>query len=289
MAYTAFPFAAGTGMMTVQVKEAVMSDVIRVTPGEDGIVEVCLNRPERKNAWTMELFDALATVADALAVREGLRTVILRGAGGCFSSGLDLSVMQSFARGIDALKREIVTPPEGDTANRFQKPVVAWQRLPVPVIAAIEGVAYGAGMQLALAADFRIAAPDARLSVMEAKWGLIPDMGISQSLPRLMRADQAKELMMTARVLGAEEALALGLITRIAADPVGAARDMAADLAQKSPDALAAAKRLVEEGWTLPPGEGLGLEARLQAGIIGSANQIEAVMAGMAGRTPRFR
>lgn len=266
-----------------------MSDVVRVAVSEDGVAEVCLNRPERKNAWTLAMFDALAAAARGLADRAGLRAVILRGAGGCFSSGLDLSVMQGFVRDLEGLRREIVTPPEGEAANRFQQPVVAWQRLPVPVIAAIEGVAYGAGMQLALAADFRIAAPEARLSVMEAKWGLIPDMGISQSLPRLVRADLAKDLIMTARVLGAEEALALGLVTRIDADPVAAARGLAAELARRSPDALAAAKRLVEEGWTLPPGEGLALEARLQAGIIGGANQVEAVMAAMGGRAPRFR
>lgn len=266
-----------------------MSDLVRVTIGADGIAEVCLDRPEKKNAWNMEMFDSLAAAADRLAGKAGLRAVILLGAGGCFSSGLDLSVLQGFARDMEGLKREIATPPEGELANRFQKPVVAWQALPVPVIAAIEGVAYGAGMQLALAADFRIAAPDAKLSVMEAKWGLIPDMGISQSLPRLLRADQAKDLIMTARVLGAEEALALGLVTRLSDNPVAAARAMAADLVQTSPDALAAAKRLVEEGWSLPPGEGLALEARLQLGIIGSPNQIEAVMAAMAGRPPRFR
>ncbi|SPH16669.1 putative enoyl-CoA hydratase echA8 [Defluviimonas aquaemixtae] len=265
-----------------------MNDVVRVDVGDDGVAEVCLNRPDKKNAWTMEMFEALAKAADRLRAEAGLRVVILRGEGGCFSSGLDLSVMQSFARDIDSLRRKIATPPVGEAANRFQKPVVAWQALPVPVIAAIEGVAFGAGMQLALAADFRIASPEARLSVMEAKWGLIPDMGISQSLPRLMRADLAKELIMTARVMGAEEAQTLGLVTRIATDPVAAARGMAAELSARSPDALIAAKRLVEEGWTLPPGEGLALEARLQAGIIGGANQIEAVMAEMAGRTPKY-
>ncbi|MCU9847487.1 crotonase/enoyl-CoA hydratase family protein [Defluviimonas sp. WL0024] len=266
-----------------------MGDVVRVTLGEDGVAEVCLNRPERKNAWTMEMFDALAGAADGLSREKGLRAVILRGAGGCFSSGLDLSVLQGFAADIEGLKREILTPPEGEAANRFQKPCTAWAALPVPVIAAVEGVAYGAGLQLALAADFRIAAPDARLSVMEAKWGLIPDMGISQFLPRLMRADQAKDLIMSARVVGAEEALALGLVTRLAADPVAAAREMAAELALRSPDALTAAKRLVEAGWVLPLGEGLALEARLQADILGGANQIEAVMAAMAGRAPRYR
>jgi enoyl-CoA hydratase/carnithine racemase len=158
----------------------------------------------------------------------------------------------------------------------------------VPVIAVIEGVAFGAGLQLALGADFRICAPDARLSVMEARWGLIPDMGISQTLPRLMRADLAKELILSARQIDAPEAQALGLVTRLADDPLAQARAMAEGFAQVSPDVLRAGKRLVEQTWTAPPGAGLRVEAELQADLIGSPNQIEAVMAGMAKRAPRF-
>ncbi|PPB82347.1 enoyl-CoA hydratase/carnithine racemase [Albidovulum inexpectatum] len=266
-----------------------MEDVVRVTMDESGLAEVLLNRPDRKNAWTMEMFAALARAAADLSGRAGLRAVILHGAGGCFSSGLDLSVMQSFARDIAGLKRDILTPLPGEYANRFQKPVTAWAELDVPVIAAIEGVVFGAGMQLALGADFRICAPDARLSVMEARWGLIPDMGISQSLPRLVRADQAKDLIMTARVLSADEALAMGLVTRIDDTPLAAARDLAATLMQTSPDALRAAKRLVDRAWSLPPGEGLRIEAELQAEIIGGPNQIESVMSRMAGRAPKYR
>lgn len=266
-----------------------MQERVAVTVDGAGVAEVRLDRPERKNAWDLAMFDALAAAAERLAAQPGLRAVILCGAGGCFSSGLDLSVMQSFAADIGALRREILSPAAATGANRFQRPVVAWQALAVPVIAAIEGVAFGAGMQLALAADFRIASPAARLSIMEGKWGLIPDMGISQTLPRLIRADRAKELMMTARILSAAEAEALGLVTRLAEDPLAAARALAAELAARSPDMLAAAKRLVEEGWTLPPGAGLALEARLQAEIIGGPNQIAAVMAEMAGRKPEFR
>lgn len=264
-----------------------MNDLVGIDI-KDGLAEVCLNRPDKKNAWTMPMFDALAGAALRLTDTPGLRAVILRGAGGCFSAGLDLSVMQQFAGDLAGIKRQMLDLPDGEVANRFQKPCFAWQQLPVPVIAAIDGVAYGAGMQLALAADFRIAAPDARLSVMEARWGLIPDMGISQSLPRLMRADLAKELLMTGRVLQAPEALALGLLTRIESDPLAAARRLAADLAQNSPDAIRAAKALVEQVWTVPPGKGLAIEARLQADIIGGANQVECVTARMAGRAPAF-
>lgn len=266
-----------------------MADEVLIEVDAAGVAEVILNRPGKKNAWTMPVFDGLAAAAAGLRGRKGLRAVILRGAGGCFSAGIDLSVLQGFAADFEAIRDQMLTPPDGQAANRFQAPVTAWAGLPVPVIAAIDGVAFGAGMQLALGADFRIAAPDARLSIMEAKWGIIPDMGISQSLPKLLRADLAKELIMTGRVLAAEEARGLGLVTRVAADPLAAAREMAAALALQSPDALAASKALVEQAWTLPPGAGLGLEARLQADIIGGPNQIEMVMANMQKRAPNFR
>lgn len=265
-----------------------MADEILIEVDGAGVAEVTLNRPAKKNAWTMEVFEGLAAAAAELRGREGLRAVILRGAGGCFSAGIDLSVLQGFAADFDAIRQQMLSPPEGQAANRYQAPVTGWAALPVPVIAAIDGVAFGAGMQLALGADFRIAAPDARLSIMEAKWGIIPDMGISQSLPKLIRADLAKELIMTGRVLEAEEALRLGLVTRLAADPLAAARAMAAELAGRSPDALAASKALVEQAWGMAPGEGLRLEARLQADIIGAPNQIEMVMANMQKRSPRF-
>ena len=161
------------------------------------------------------------------------------------------------------------------------------QSLDIPVIAALNGVVYGAGAQLALGADFRIAAPDTKFSIMEAKWGLIPDMGISQSLPKLMRADQAMELVMTGRVLDASEAQILGLITRIADDPLTEAIAMAEALKTKSPDALKGAKHLVNGTWGC--GEaGLKLEAQLQAAIMGQPNQMEMVMATMAKRAPNF-
>ncbi|MEO1950803.1 crotonase/enoyl-CoA hydratase family protein [Thioclava sp.] len=264
-----------------------MADPVQISVSAQGVAEVTLNRPEKKNAWTLEMFDALADAAQSLSQQKGLRAVILSGAGGCFSAGLDLSVMQSFAADLAGVKAQMVER-DAQGANRFQRPVTRWAQLPVSVIAAIEGVAFGAGMQLALGADFRIAAPGARLSIMEAKWGLIPDMGISQSLPKLTRADVAKELMMTGRVLEAEEAQALGLITRVAESPLQAARDMAAEFALRSPEALAASKALVEQAWTMPPGDGLALEAELQAEIIGGPAQMEMVMANLQKRAPNF-
>ena len=254
----------------------------------DGIAEVRLNRPERKNALSMELFEALAKAGERMKSEPGLRAVILSGEGGDFCAGLDLTVMQSLAGRLDEMRERLLNPPTGEVANWFQKPCYVWQELGVPVIAAIEGVCLGGGMQLALAADFRIARADARLSIMEAKWGLIPDMGISQNLPKLMRADQAKELMMSARMFDGAEAERLGLVTRLADDPVGAAREMAVQLAGKSPEAVAGIKALVDRVWTMPASKGLAVEAEIQAPIIGSANQIEAVMANMQKRPPKF-
>ncbi len=264
-----------------------MSEIVEITR-EGGLAIVALNRPEKKNAWTLEMFDALSAASASLARAPGLRAVILTGAGGCFSAGLDLSMFAEFAARLEAIREEMRTPDEGG-ANRFQRPVVGWQRLRVPVIAAIEGVALGAGMQLALAADFRIAHPEARLSVMEGKWGLIPDMGITRTLPRLVRADQARDLLMSARMLSAQEALDLGLVSRIDPDPMGAARDLAAGLMARPPEMLAAAKQLVEEAWCADAAASLALEARLQAELMGSPNQMEAVMANMQKRPPKYR
>ncbi|MFN3938357.1 MAG: crotonase/enoyl-CoA hydratase family protein [Gemmobacter sp.] len=257
-----------------------MTDTDRVSVTRtDGIAEVRLDRPEKRNAMDLATFDALAAAGAALKEDPDLRAVILHGAGEAFCAGIDLAEMAAMAARLPALKAEMLAPPEG-RPNRFQAPCTIWAELPVPVIAAVHGVAYGAGLQLALGADIRILAPDARLSVMEARWGLIPDMGISQSLPRLMRADQALDLMLTARVVGADEALALGLATAIAADPLAEARARAKACAAQSPGVLTGAKRLVQAAWRTDPAA-LRLEAELQAALIGSPDQVAAVMRGM--------
>jgi enoyl-CoA hydratase/carnithine racemase len=170
----------------------------------------------------------------------------------------------------------------------FQRAAYDWTRVPVPVIAAIHGNCLGGGLQIALGADIRIAAPDARLSVMEVKWGLIPDMAITRALPRLVGIDVAKELTYTGRVFSGEEALGLGLVTRVSEDPLASAKALAAEIAQRSPDAIRAAKRLFDEAWTGPAEVTLALEAELQRGLIGSPNQLAAVMAGMAKEPAHF-
>ncbi len=252
----------------------------------DGIATVTLNRPEKKNAMSLEMFEALPAACAELAETAGLRAVVLTGAGGAFCAGLDLGVMMSFGGRLDEVKAQLAEP-DAAGANFFQRPVTCWAGLGVPVIAAVEGVCLGAGMQLALGADFRIVHPDVRMSLMEARWGLIPDMGVTASLPKLMRADQAKYIMMTARVMPGEEAMAYGLATELSEDPLARARTMASELATRSPGSVAGTKRLVEEAW----GGGtaaLAIEAELQTGLIGSPDQIEAVMANMQKRPAKF-
>jgi enoyl-CoA hydratase/carnithine racemase len=157
------------------------------------------------------------------------------------------------------------------------------------VIAAIHGNCFGGGLQIALGADIRIAAPDAKLSVMEIKWGLVPDMGITQTLPRLVPIDVAKELTFSGRIVSGGEALELGLVTRTDEEPLSAALALADEIAQKSPDAVRAAKRLYDQAWTSDDaGAALALESELQTGLIGKPNQIAAVVAGMSGEPPVF-
>jgi enoyl-CoA hydratase/carnithine racemase len=174
-------------------------------------------------------------------------------------------------------------------ANFAQRVTFDWSLVPVPVIAAIHGNCFGGGLQIALGADIRIAAPDAKLSIMEIKWGLVPDMGITQTLPRLIPIDVAKELTFSGRIVSGSESFELGLVTRTADDPLAAALALADDIAQKSPNAVRAAKRLYDETWTSnDSAAALVLETDLQVGLIGSHNQIAAVMAGMSGEPPVF-
>lgn len=253
----------------------------------DGIATVELARPEKKNALTFEMFDALAQTAADLANTQGLRAVVITGQGGAFSAGLDLGAMQAIATKLDAAKADLMDR-DSTGANRYQRPVTSWAQVPVPVIAAVDGVCLGAGFQLALGADFRIAHPDAKFSVMESRWGLVADMGISQSLPKLLRADQAKMLMMSAKTLLASEAADMGLVTELHDDPKARALELAQSFAAKSPNALAAAKSLVDQGWAGGTAA-LALEADLQRDLMGSPNQIEAVMANLQKRSPKFR
>lgn len=251
------------------------------------VAEVVLNRPSKHNAVSLDVIEGLARIGEQIKADSTVRAVILRGEGPNFCSGIDTSLFTANPDPKGLIDR-ILDRSEGETANMFQKPCTVWQEMDVPVIAALSGVTYGAGLQIALGADIRLAAPDTRLSVMEIKWGLIPDMGITTTLPRLVRADIAKELLFTGRVVEAEEAAQIGLVTRLADDPLAEARRMATDIANRNPDAIRRDKALLNATWTASRADALRLEAELQAQVIGHPNQIEAIMAVMQKRAPSF-
>jgi enoyl-CoA hydratase/carnithine racemase len=245
----------------------------------DHVAVVSLTRPDKHNALDRAMFEGIAAAAAEVGATPGVRAVVLHGDGPSFCSGLDIaSILADGPTGFEFLNER--SGPRN--ANLAQRVATDWLDLPFPVIAAIHGNCFGGGLQIALGADIRIAAPDARLSVMESRWGLVPDMGITQSLPRLVGLDHAKELTFTARRLSGEEAAALGLVTRVADDPLVAARELAAEIAQRSPDAVRAAKELYETSWPAPFDGALQLETDLQIGLMGSPNQLEAVRSGFA-------
>lgn len=255
----------------------------------DGLAIVTLNRPSKKNALSKILFEELFDVGTQLQKKERLRAVILTGAGNNFCAGIDLNFLQTLLPRMEEVQDQMCNPPVGEDANWFQRPCYIWRLLQVPVIAAIDGICIGAGLQLALSADIRLASPTTRMSIMESKWGLIPDMGITQVLPQLMRADQAKELMMTGRMLDATASERVGLITRIVADPLSAAKDLAKEIMGLSPEAVNGSKVLIDKTWNLSPGLGLAVEAQMQSKIIGTPNQIESVVARLEKRSANFR
>jgi enoyl-CoA hydratase/carnithine racemase len=247
------------------------------------VAVVTLTRAEKHNALDLPMLAAIIAAGERLAGEPGVRAVVLHGAGPSFCSGLDFPAMAA-AGGLEAFTGVLSEPPP----NYFQRAGHGWIDLPVPVIAAIHGNCLGGGLQIALGADIRIATPDARLSVMEARWGLIPDMSITRTLPRLVGIDVAKELTYTARSLSGEEAHRLGLVTRIDPDPLTAAVELAREIAARSPDAVRAAKRLFNDGWSGTAEQTLALEARLQGGLIGGANQLAAMTAAMTRQEPSF-
>ncbi|MCX8071440.1 MAG: crotonase/enoyl-CoA hydratase family protein [Candidatus Binatia bacterium] len=253
---------------------------------EGGVAVVTLNRPEKLNALDLPMFEALTRSAAALADQPQIRAVVLRGAGRAFCAGLDVASFAAMAGGGGA---NLLTREQGKVGNFAQRVAWVWQEIPVPVIAAVHGVAFGGGLQIALGADLRIVAPDCQLSIMEIKWGLIPDMAGTQTLRRLVRLDIAKELTFTGRIVSGEEAVQLGLATRTASDPFEASLTLAREIAARSPDAVRAAKRLWNEATMGTVSEGLALEERLQLSLIGRANQIEAVQANLEKRAPRFQ
>lgn len=252
----------------------------------DGVAEVVMTRPEKLNALDLAMCKALIETAEKLKADRRVRAVVLRGEGRAFCAGLDFPSMMSLEPQDRGWFFEHVP---GSAANQVQRVGWVWRELGVPVIAAVHGATFGGGLQIALGADLRIAAPDVQLSVMEIKWGLIPDMSGTQTLRDVVPLDVAKELTWTGRVVGAPEALSLGLVTKVAEDAIGAARALAKEIASKSPDAIRRGKTLLDAAWRGTQAEGFALEEKLQRELLGGENQMEAVAANFQKRAPEFK
>src|SRR3954469_7485526 len=257
----------------------------------DGVADVRMVRADKMNALDAAMFEALVAASDRLSREPGLRAVVLSGEGRAFCAGLDMDRFAAMrtdgGNGIaGGEKRDLVARTHG-LVNFPQAAVWGWRQLPVPVIAAIQGVAFGGGFQLALGADMRLLAPDARMSIMEIKWGLVPDMAGTPILATLVRDDILRELTYTGRIFSAQEALSYGLATRICDDPRAAAFEVAREIAGKSPDAIRAAKRMLNN-LSVDPGPALLAESVEQQKLLGSANQTEAVRANMEKRAARY-
>lgn len=261
----------------------------RLEVQENGIAEVSLTRPKKLNALDPAMFEQLTAIGESLRTRRDVRVVVLRGEGRAFCAGLDFESFMAMQKGSSAAGKNMFERAESAVANHAQHVAWVWKQLPLPVIAVVHGATLGGGLQIALAADMRYAAPDLQMSVMEIRWGLVPDMSGTQTLRDLVRLDVAKELTFSGRLVHAPEAAALGLVTRVADDPLAEARDMARRIAARSPDAIRGAKRLLEGAWHATHEEGLQMEAAEQRKLIGQPNQMEAVKANMEKRDPEFR
>lgn len=253
---------------------------------EDHVANVMLNRAAKRNAIDLDMFGALIETGESLAQDSSVRAVVLHGDGDHFCAGIDVSVFQTNALVDDLAKR--MRPRTDYGANFFQSSATVWKDMPVPVIAALRGITFGGGFQIAMGADIRISAHDLQMSIMEIKWGLIPDMGISLTLPGVMPQDRAKLLAYTGRIMTADEALEMGVVTTLSDDPLDAAISLARDIAGKSPDAIRAIKTLMNSSWTANPAPGLHLEVALQKAVMLGENQAEATRANMENRVPDF-
>lgn len=251
----------------------------------DGVADVRLNRPDKLNALDGAMFQAIAAAGDTVAADPTVRAVVLSGEGKGFCAGLDI---ESFMGGGGGDFDVLGGRRDGRIANLAQQVAYTWTSLPVPVIAAVHGAALGGGIQIALGADIRFVAPDAKLSVLEIRWGLLPDMTGVQSLIRLVGLDRAKELAFTGRFIDGHEAVELGVATHVAEDPRAAAHELATEIASKNPHAIRGMKALFNDAGTRPLGDSFKEETRLMAELIGSPNQIEAVMAFMEKRPANF-
>jgi len=248
----------------------------------NGVADVRLARPDKMNALDPAMFAGIADAIDQLAATPGLRAVVLSGEGKAFCAGLDMASMAGGGTDLDIHARS-----HGE-ANLFQQVAWGWRTLPVPVIAAVHGIAFGGGFQIMSGADIRVMAPGTRCSIMEMKWGIVPDMAGFALWRTTVRDDVLRELTYTAREFEAEEALALGFVTHLSDAPYAAAMDIAATIAGRNPDAIRAAKRLANLAADASAGPILVAESAEQAKLLRSPNHMEAVMANMQKRAPTF-
>ncbi len=276
----------------------------------DGVADVRLNRADKMNALDGRMFAGLIEVGEELRANKAVRAVVLSGNGRAFCAGLDFASFGAMARAASPAGGDASgATPEGDAneaspntlAAALRKPpadspvevagqhcVHVWQMIPVPVIAAVHGVALGGGIQIALGADIRIVSPDVKMSVLEIRWGLIPDMTGTQMLTRLVGLDVAKELTFTGRMVDGAEAVRIGLATKVSDTPLDDALAMARDIAGKSPHAVRGAKELINMAGFVSLQEGFAAEQRVVRTLIGSPNQAEAVMAFFEKRPPVY-
>lgn len=251
----------------------------------DEVAYASLARPEKYNGLDLDMLEGLVEAARFIGKDRSVRAVILSGEGKAFCAGLDFAkvtkepvrVAKAFAK--FGLKH----------TNLFQEAPWAWRKLPVPVIAVTHGRCYGGGIQIALAADFRYSTPDCLFSIMEAKWGLIPDMSGTVSLRELLPMDVAKELILTGREFDGEEARALNLVTGIGEDPMAMAEALAEQIKTRSPDSVAAGKALVEKTWLASEAQAFAIESRFQFKLLRGKNQREAMKANFEKREPDFK
>ncbi|HTP78386.1 MAG TPA: crotonase/enoyl-CoA hydratase family protein [Rhizomicrobium sp.] len=265
-----------------------MQDRIRVEM-HGGVADVRMVRTDKMNALDDAMFSALVETGEKLKTQKGVRAVVLSGEGRAFCAGLDMGNFGKMASGERRGGAGLVDLPRTPGgSNRAQHAVMVWRELPVPVIAAVHGVAFGGGFQLALGPDIRIVAPDTRMAVLEIKWGLVPDMAGLVLMKGLLRDDVARELTYTGRIFSGEEAFTMGLATRVSTDPHGDAMKLAVEIAGKNPDAIRAGKRLLNLAGDADQKSILVHESKEQGALIGSPNQVEAVMSNMQKRAASY-
>lgn len=253
-----------------------------------GVADVRLNRPDKLNALDSAMFDTLIATGEQLRSTPGLRAVVLSGSGKSFCAGLDMSRFQAMAGEADSAASLRLGPRSHGHCNVPQYAALVWRSLPVPVIAAVHGAALGGGLQIALGADIRIVSPEAKLGLLEIRWGIIPDMGAFIVLPELMPADRIRELAYSGRTVSGSEAVAMGLATRVSDAPLDAALEMARDIASRNPDAIRASKALVAAAYSADQAVRLQLESDAQIAIMERPNQREAVRAQLERRAAQF-